>query len=71
MANLTPGGATVASCSNDDACEVVQCEVCMSEVPSSVAHSFEGKDYVHHFCGLECFGVWRAKHEHEHEHEVQ
>lgn len=64
MANVTHEGARVASCVNDDVCEVVQCEVCMTEVPVSVAQSVEGIDYVHHFCGLECLGLWRAKKEH-------
>lgn len=64
MSNLTHEGAHVVSCMSDDVCEVVQCEVCMKEVPGSVAQSLEGSDYVHHFCGLECLGLWRAKAEH-------
>jgi hypothetical protein len=68
MNNLTHEGAQIASCMNDDVCEVVQCEVCMTEVPSSVAQSVEGIDYVHHFCGLECLGLWRAKSEHPNKH---
>lgn len=64
MANVTHEGAQVASCSTDKACEMVQCEVCMTEVPVSVAQSVEGNDYVRHFCGLECLGLWRAKGEH-------
>ena len=59
MENLTHDGALIASCASDDVCEVVQCEVCMAEVPASVAQHFEGSDYVHHFCGLECLGLWR------------
>ncbi len=68
MMNLTHEGAQVATCANDKACEVVQCEVCMTEVPASVSQSVEGIDYVHHFCGLECLGLWRAKGEHPVEH---
>lgn len=64
MENLTSAGAHVASCSSDNVCEVVQCEVCMTEIPATVAQSVEGSDYVHHFCGLECLGLWRAKREH-------
>lgn len=59
MENLTHEGANIVSCASDDVCEVVQCEVCMKEVPASVAQNFEGNDYVHHFCGLECLGLWR------------
>lgn len=64
MTNVNYAGAHVVSCANDDVCEVVQCEVCMTEVPLSVAQNVEGTDYVHHFCGLECLGLWRAKYEH-------
>lgn len=59
MKNMTHEGADIEPCTSDDVCEVVQCEVCMMEVPASVSLSFEGTDYVHHFCGLECLGLWR------------
>lgn len=64
MSNETHDGAQLASCENDDKCKLLQCEVCMTEVPASVAQSVEGTDYVHHFCGLECLGLWRARKEH-------
>lgn len=38
--------------------EMLSCEVCLSEIPASVAQSLEGPDYVHHFCGLECYDRW-------------
>ena len=38
----------------------IACEVCLAEIPGSVAHSAEGPDYVHHYCGLECLAQWRA-----------
>lgn len=59
MENLTHEGARIAPCVGEEVCEVVQCEVCMKEVPQSVSQSFEGIDYVHHFCGLDCLGLWR------------
>ncbi|MFN3398190.1 MAG: DUF3330 domain-containing protein [Sulfurimicrobium sp.] len=59
MKNMTHEGADIEPCASDDVCEMVQCEVCMMEVPVSVSQSFEGTDYVHHFCGLECLGLWR------------
>lgn len=43
--------------------EVIACEVCLREIPTSVAKSAEGPDYVHHFCGLECLGQWRGRQE--------
>lgn len=39
--------------------EVIACEICLREIPSSVAKSAECPDYVHHFCGLECLGQWQ------------
>lgn len=36
------------------------CEVCMKEIPRSVAQSYEGPDYVMHFCGAECYAKWQA-----------
>jgi hypothetical protein len=39
--------------------EIVACEVCLKEIPESVAKSMEGEDYIHHFCGLECFEKWK------------
>jgi len=39
--------------------EPVSCEVCLNEIPASVACHAEGPDYVHHFCGLECLALWR------------
>ena len=39
--------------------EVIACEVCLKEIPESVAQSMEGDDYIHHFCGLECYNTWQ------------
>ena len=45
--------------------ELIQCEVCLKEVPASEAESSEGADYVAHFCGLECYQQWHDKHQQE------
>ncbi len=37
----------------------VACEVCLKEVPKSVALVAEAADYVAHFCGLECYSKWK------------
>lgn len=34
------------------------CEQCRKEIPSSAAGSTEAADYVHHFCGAECYAKW-------------
>jgi hypothetical protein len=41
--------------------EKVSCEVCKKEVPRSAAVNFEVKDYVAHFCGLECYAQWKGR----------
>jgi hypothetical protein len=37
----------------------VACEVCLKEIPRSVARSQEGSDYVLYFCGDKCFAEWQ------------
>ncbi len=39
---------------------VVQCEVCLKEVPRGDAQNAEVHEYVLYFCGLECYEQWRA-----------
>lgn len=39
--------------------ENVTCEVCLAEIPESVAMSSEADEYTHHFCGIECYKKWR------------
>lgn len=51
---MTPKPAT-------DEDDVVDCDVCFKEIPISEAKSEEASDYVHHFCGLECFARWRVQ----------
>jgi len=40
---------------------LLTCSVCMKEIPDSVALSTEGKDYVLHFCGADCFSQWEKR----------
>lgn len=40
--------------------DVIACEVCLKEVPRSVAKSHEGAEYVYHFCGAQCYQEWLA-----------
>jgi hypothetical protein len=41
------------------------CEVCLKEMPHDMIHTHEGPDYVHHFCGLECYRRWQERQEQE------
>ena len=40
---------------------VLSCALCMSEMPHDLAHTHEGPDYVHHFCGLDCYRKWQEQ----------
>ncbi|HHJ80867.1 MAG TPA: DUF3330 domain-containing protein [Candidatus Tenderia electrophaga] len=40
---------------------LVQCDVCLKEVPASESKSAEASDYVAHFCGLDCYAQWVKK----------
>lgn len=41
--------------------ELIDCEICLKEIPEAAAMTEEGKDYVLHFCGLECYAAWKQK----------
>lgn len=41
--------------------ELVQCDVCLKEIPTSEAQNAEASDYVAHFCGLDCYDKWVEK----------
>lgn len=41
--------------------EKVQCEICLKEIPASVAKVDEATDYVRYFCGLECYAKWKTQ----------
>ena len=56
-----PSGAPITACDDEHGCTVVTCAACMSEIPSDVALSHEGPDYVQYFCGLDCLDLWQRK----------
>ena len=43
--------------------ESVACEICLQEIPQSVAINQEGDDYAQHFCGIECYALWKETRE--------
>jgi len=43
--------------------ETVECEICLKEVPKSGAKSVETSEYVHHFCGMDCYAQWQKQEE--------
>ena len=42
--------------------DFIECEVCLKEIPISEAISGEASDYMAHYCGLECYAIWKAQH---------
>ena len=38
---------------------LLDCEICLSEIPESVGHNAEADEYVSHYCGLECYQRWQ------------
>lgn len=44
---------------------IVACEVCLKEIPESVAMNSEADDYTQHFCGIECYNKWRGSKAHQ------
>jgi len=40
--------------------KLVECEICMKEIPRSEAKMEEASNYVAYFCGLDCFDKWKS-----------
>lgn len=59
--HLTPAGARLAQCSDEAACTVVSCAVCLKEIPADSIRITDAQDYVHHFCGLDCLEIWQEQ----------
>jgi hypothetical protein len=56
-----PAGALLTHCADEDHCELFSCEVCLKEVPADAIKVVDAQDYVHHFCGLDCFETWQKQ----------
>ena len=39
----------------------VACNICLTEIPKSVAVSSEADEYTQYFCGIECYLEWRGE----------
>ena len=40
---------------------LLDCAICLNEIPDSTAANAEGADYIGAFCGLECYQVFVAQ----------
>lgn len=38
---------------------LLDCEVCMKEIPVSEDKSEEARDYILHYYGVDCYDTWR------------
>ena len=59
--NRTPAGGVVAHCSDEEACTVLTCAVCLKEIPADAIRVTDAQDYVQHFCGLDCLDAWQKQ----------
>jgi hypothetical protein len=59
--HLNPAGGRVAQCTDETACTVVSCAVCLKEVPADSVRVTDAQDYIHHFCGLDCLEIWQKQ----------
>jgi len=41
--------------------ENLSCKICLEEIPDSVANSHEAEEYARHYCGIECYSLWRSE----------
>ena len=39
--------------------EVLNCDICLKEIPTESEEYLETDDYVRHFCGIECYTKWK------------
>ena len=39
----------------------IACHVCLTEIPKSVSYSQEADEYTQHFCGIECYSIWKQQ----------
>lgn len=41
--------------------QLIDCSICLKEIPESEAKIFEAQDYLQYYCGLECYQQWQEK----------
>ena len=58
---LNRAGGFVAACENEADCHPVSCSECLNQIPAEAPYTADLDDYVHHFCGLECWDIWQKK----------
>ncbi len=51
-------GKGISMSSNE---EKIACHVCKTTIPKAAALHAEGKEYVLHFCNLDCLDHWKGQ----------
>ena len=41
--------------------KVIECEICLREIPQSVNQNAEADEYVSGYCGLDCYQIWKSQ----------
>lgn len=41
---------------------IIECAVCLKEIPASAAKVSDIQDYIQHYCGIDCYKIWQDKH---------
>lgn len=44
---------------------MIECAICLKEIPESEAKIFEAQDYLQHFCGIDCYKKWQDQQKHQ------
>jgi len=39
--------------------ELLDCEVCLTQIPADSGVNIESEDYVYHFYGVRCYEKWK------------
>jgi hypothetical protein len=39
----------------------IACRVCLEQIPKSASISVEADQYTQHFCGIECYSLWKQQ----------
>ena len=39
----------------------LSCSICLKDISHEEGETYEVDDYVHHFCGLDCYSEWQRK----------
>jgi len=41
---------------------IIECAVCLEEIPVSAAKVSDIQDYIQYYCGIDCYKIWQDKH---------